>query len=62
MNVVERKGQGHAQPADSGSDFDQLSGAWQAFSEGIFEFQFVRMHGACQWCPGLGRHGNMGAK
>jgi hypothetical protein len=47
MNVVERKGQGHAQPADSRGNFDQLGGAWQAFSEGVFEFQFVRMHGAC---------------
>ena len=47
MNVVERKGQGHAQPADSRGDFDQLGGAWQAFSEGVLEFQFVRMHGVC---------------
>jgi hypothetical protein len=47
MNVIERKGQRHAQPADSGGHFDQLSGAWQAFSEGVLEFQFVRVHGAC---------------
>ncbi|MCY1552667.1 hypothetical protein D9M68_890770 [compost metagenome] len=44
VDVVQRKGQPHADPAHAGRDFQCFAGGGQGVAQGVVEFAFEEVH------------------